>query len=136
LFNLDAAERGDDMPRRRLSIAATLAPLLALTLGSTAALADYYGAIAFSQDTGGAGFSYDYGTQYSAEQRALSECGDASCMVVVWFRNACGALAIGDGNGYGTGWAVNQGDAEQIALTNCFQYTNNCANNTWACTTR
>jgi serine/threonine-protein kinase len=115
---------------------ATLVPLLAVTLGSTAALADYYGAIAFSQDTGSAGYSYDYGSQYGAEQRALAECGNGACAVVIWFRNACGALATGNGNGYGTGWAVTRADAEQIALSNCFQYTDNCSNNTWACTTR
>jgi serine/threonine-protein kinase len=124
------------MSRPRLSIVATLAPLLAVTLGTTAALADYYGAIAFSQDSGSVGYSYDYGNQNGAEQRALQECGDGGCMVVVWFRNACGALAIGDGNGYGTGWAVSQADAEQIALSNCSQYADNCDNNTWACTTR
>jgi serine/threonine-protein kinase len=123
------------MSRRKLT-AVTLVPLLALTLGSTAALADYFGAIAFSQDSGSVGYSYDYGGQAGAEQRALQECGDGACMVVVWFQNACGALAIGDGNGYGTGWAGTRADAEQIALSNCAQYTTNCANNTWACTTR
>jgi len=117
-------------------MAAMLAPLLVITLGSAAALADIFGSIAFSQDSGRVGYSYDYGSQYGAEQRALSECGDQSCMVVVSFWNACGALAIGDGNGYGVGWASRQQDAEQIALTNCFQYTNNCKNNTWSCTTR
>jgi serine/threonine-protein kinase len=121
---------------RRLSMAAMLAPLLAVTLGSAEALADNFGAIAFSQDNGRVGYSYDYGSQNGAEQRALAQCGDQSCVVVVWFRNACGALAIGDGNGYGVGWASGQQDAEQIALTNCFQYTNNCKNNTWSCTTR
>jgi hypothetical protein len=121
---------------RRISMAAALVPLLALTLGSTAALADYYGAIAFSQDSGSVGYSYDYGDQASAENRAMQECNDNGCMVVLWFRNACGALAIGDGNGYGTGWAGTRADAEQIALSNCGQYAGNCANNTWACTTR
>jgi len=121
---------------RRLSMVAMLAPLLAVTLGSTAALADYFGAIAFSQDSGSVGYSYDYGSQYGAQQRALAECGNQSCTVVVTFWNACGALAIGNGNGYGVGWAGSRQDAEQIALTNCFQYTDNCANNTWACTTR
>jgi len=121
---------------RRLSMAATLASLLAVSFGSTAALADYFGAIAFSQDSGSVGYSYDYGSQYAAQQRALAECGNQSCMVVVTFWNACGALAIGNSNGYGVGWAGSRQDAEQIALTNCFQYTDNCANNTWACTTR
>jgi len=124
------------MARPRRAMVATLSPLLALTLGSTAALADYYGAIAFSQDSGSVGYSYDYPTQSAAEQRAMRECADSDCMVVVWFRNACGALAIGDGNGYGTGWAVSRADAEQIALSNCSQYADNCDNNTWACTTR
>jgi hypothetical protein len=113
-----------------------LTPLLGLMLGSAPALADNFGAIAFSQDNGRVGYSYDYGSQNAAQQRALAECGNQSCMVVVDFWNACGALAIGDGNGYGVGWAASRQDAEQIALTNCFQYTNNCTNNTWACTSR
>ena len=117
-------------------LAAALVPLLAFSFASTAALANYFGAIAFSQDTGSVGYSYDYGNQAGAEGRAMQECRDRGCMVVVWFENACGALAIGDGNGYGTGWAGTRADAEQIALSNCVQYTTNCSNNTWSCTTR
>ena len=123
------------MSRRKL-LAATLVPLLALTLGSTAALADYFGAIAFSQDSGSVGYSYDYGGQSGAEQRALVECGNQACMVVVWFRNACGALAIGDGNGYGTGWAATRGEAENIAMSNCNQNSSSCGVTRWVCTTR
>jgi Domain of unknown function (DUF4189) len=108
-----------------------------LALGAAQALAaDYYGAIAFSPDTGSVGYSYNYGTRNGAENRALAECGRRDCVAVIWFRNACGALATGDGNGYGYAWAVTRAEAEDTALNQCNRYTTNCAYNTWACTAR
>ena len=116
---------------RALALGALLA-----TLGSTAALADdKYGAIAFSQDTGRHGYSYNYNSRGGAESRALNECG-RSCSVAVWFRNACGALAVGENNAYGSGWAVDRGDAENIALDGCGQHAGDCRIVRWACTDR
>ena len=62
---------------------------------STKALAENHGAIAFSEETGAVGYSYDHPTRDAAETKALEECGPG-CKVVQWFRNACGALATGD----------------------------------------
>jgi Domain of unknown function (DUF4189) len=106
-----------------------------LTTWSTYAAADYYGAIAFNQESGAVGYSYDFQTQAGAERRALSECGD-DCEVVVWFMNACGALATGDDNGYGTGWAGTRRQAESTALSNCNENSENCSVIQWVCTSR
>lgn len=107
----------------------------AAQMGGTAQ-ADNYGAIAFSRDTGGHGYSYDYGSRAAAENSALERCPAADCTVVIWFRNACGALAVGTGNGYGTGWASSRAGAETIAMNGCNGYTTGCSVRAWSCTTR
>jgi hypothetical protein len=108
---------------------------LALVSWSTQAAADYYAAIAFSQETGAHGYSNDFRTRGGAEERALRECGGA-CQVVLWFRNACGALAVGANNGYGTGWATSRRAAENIAMSGCNQNAASCGVARWVCTTR
>ncbi|HEY6259812.1 MAG TPA: DUF4189 domain-containing protein [Xanthobacteraceae bacterium] len=119
----------------RLRMAGTLMGVLALMPWSTRAMADNYGAIAFSQSTGAHGYSNDYRTRAAAERRALEECG-RDCEVVLWFVNACGALATGDDNGYGTGWAGGRRAAEAIALSACHSNATNCGILRWVCTTR
>ena len=123
------------MFRLGMSTALGAVSLLAPLCWSAQAAADNYGAIAFSQDTGAIGFSHDYGTRAGAEERALNECG-SDCEVVLWFRNACAALATGDDNGYGTGWASSRREAEQIARSNCNDNAKNCTINRWVCTSR
>ena len=56
--------------------------------------------------------------------------------MVVWFRNACGALATGDDNGYGSGWATSRRAAEEIALSGCNDNVKNCSVVRWVCTAR
>lgn len=109
-----------------------LAGLLTLVLWSTQAAAGGYGAIAFSQDSGAHGYSYGYDTRGGAENEALQGCG-GGCTVVLWFNNACGALAVGANNGYGTGWASSRGEAENIAMSNCNQNSTNCNILQWVC---
>ena len=58
------------------------------------------------------------------------------CKVVLWFRNACGALATGTNYGYGFAWAANRSEAEQVALKYCQKYTDSCKIAVWTCTTR
>jgi hypothetical protein len=126
----------EKMPSLQSTRAWTLAGVLALAFWSAPAAArDYYGAIAFSQSGGGDGYSSDYSTQGGAEAKALQECG-GGCKVVIWFKNACGALAVGQGNGYGTGWAASSGQAQTIAVTECSKNTTNCGIKRWQCTTR
>jgi serine/threonine-protein kinase len=113
----------------------SLATFVSLACASTNAAAQNYGAIAFSQSSGAVGFSYNFRRRDIAEERALEECG-GGCRVVTWFRNACGALATGNGNGYGSGWASSRGSAERIALNKCAANTRNCRVIRWACTAR
>jgi hypothetical protein len=122
------------MAAYRIALPFAIASLLALVAGNASA-ADNYGAIAFSQTTGNWGYTYDYGSRGSAEQGALNKCG-GGCSVVLWFKNACGALATGGGNGYGTGWAGTRGRAQGIAMSNCRARAHGCGIVAWACTTR
>ncbi len=123
------------MSRPRISCAVVIVALLSLACTRHAVAADHYGAIAFSQDSGNVGYAYDYGTRAAAEERAVEECG-SGCQVVVWFRNACGALATGDDNGYGSGWATSRQAAEEIALSGCNDNVKNCSVVRWVCTAR
>jgi len=120
---------------RQLSMIAIWAALLSW---STTALADdHYGAIAYSQSTGSYGFSYDYDSRAAAEAQARENCDDRGCTVVLWFVNACGALATGNGHAYGTGWASSRGEAESIAMSNCKdEASGGCSISCWACTAR
>jgi Domain of unknown function (DUF4189) len=111
------------------------APLLSVALGATSASAENFGAIAFSQSSGAVGYSFDYRSRGSAEEHALQECG-RGCRVVLWFKDACAAIAVGSGNGYGTGWATTRGGAESIAMNNCNENASNCGVNRWVCTSR
>ncbi len=93
---------------------------------------DRYGSIVFSQESGGGyawGISWSYDSRYSARDRAIAECRSrrgTSCAEVAWFRNACGALAIGDRNGYGSGWGTSLALAQSYALQSCRNYNRNC----------
>src|SRR5262245_65613021 len=74
---------------------------------------EYYGAIAYSPTNRAHGWSYDYPSRKDAERRALAQCRRHAedCVVPVWFRNACGALAVGS-DGYGSGWGPSRKSAE------------------------
>jgi serine/threonine-protein kinase len=123
------------MSPSKISAVLSVGVVLALFAGSTGAWADNYGAIAFEQDSGRAGYAYDYASRAEAEQRAVEECG-SGCAVVVWFMNACGALATGDDNGYGSAWAGSRPEAERLALSECGEHAENCSVVQWACTSR
>ena len=123
--------------KQGLQLGAIVVALLMMT--SLASAQDNYGAIYFSQMTGAHGYSYDYATQGQAEQRALNEClgaGGTDCVRATWFRNACGALAVGDGNAWGAMWGNNRDGAEFNALKTCDNNGRNCQIERWVCTTR
>ena len=77
----------------RLLLAASL-----LAVGASEALADNYGAIAYSAANRSASYSYDYSSRSAAEANALQRCSEraSDCSVVLWFRNACGAPRMGE----------------------------------------
>ena len=84
-----------------------------------------HGSIAFSQEVDGAyawGMAWSFGTAADAAEEAIELCrayGGGGCQAVGGFKEACGALAIGSGNGYGTGWGATTAAAERNALAEC-----------------
>jgi serine/threonine-protein kinase len=83
-----------------------------------------HGAIAYSMLKEVYGYSYAYGSSKAAGGAAVSNCrkqdqGATDCKVVVTFRNACGALALGDKGAYGSAWGLSQREASAKALGEC-----------------
>ena len=115
---------------------------LASIIGASAAHAQSkYGAIAYSSSTGAKGYSYNYSTRSVAQLYAQRECeqrsGRGDCRVLVWFRNACGAVATSQNGAYGSAWATDLGSAKNIALNSCRNYGGSyCTVTAWSCTDR
>ena len=122
------------------AVAALGIPVLAIASVPEARAQAYYGAITYSETTGIHGYSYDYQSRSGAESRAINECenvsGRGDCYVLIWFRNACGALAESYEGAYGSGWGSDRAIAEQYALQSCSQYGRGCTISRWVCTTR
>lgn len=92
------------------------------------ATAEEFGAIAFSQSTEAYGFSHNYSTRRQAENVALNACAERAgdCRIAVWFYDMCGALAVGDGDGWGAAYEGSQSAAQSSALNYCRQNTTGC----------
>ena len=86
---------------------------------------ELHGSIAFSQEDDGGyawGIAWRFGSRFDATREAVRQCrreGGSDCAEAGWFRDACGALAIGDGNGWGTGWGATEDAAEREAMQHC-----------------
>ena len=109
-----------------MKLLAVLSMVLVTVIGwSSAQAEDQYGSIAFSQEANGGynyGISWNHATRDAARSRAVQECrnkGGRNCGEVLAFRNTCGAVAIGGGNGYGTGGGDSVDAAEQSAISKC-----------------
>ena len=99
-----------------------------VSLGGYALATELYGAIAYSKSTGSHGYALNYSLQELAENQAIIACEDAAesgdCTVLLWFRNACGALArhrrtpVAASN-IGTGWGQSRSEAEAKAQRVC-----------------
>ncbi len=107
-------------------------------VADSASAQNRYGSIVFSQHSDGGyawGMAWSYDSRSSARNRAINEClgrGGRSCGEVAWFRNNCGALAIGTGrgyrNGFGSGWGDSVSLAENYAISGCRSRGNtNCS---------
>ncbi|MGH9366161.1 MAG: DUF4189 domain-containing protein [Thermoanaerobaculia bacterium] len=86
-----------------------------------------HGAIAYSANKGVYGYSHDVGSSSDAAAAAVRNCrnqenGADDCKVVVTFRNACGALALGKNGAYGSAWGMSQREASAKALVECRPY--------------
>ena len=112
-----------------------VAAAVAATFSTGTAMAAQFGAIAYSTGTGSHGFSYDYPSRRAAERAALGNCAAyaGDCQVVVYFYNACGALAVGRHLGYGFAWNVRRGAAEAAAMANCRANDTGCQLVRWVC---
>jgi hypothetical protein len=119
--------------RHRLIALAALAT--AIFAAQPALAEDHFGAIAFSNSSGALGWSYEYGSRGRAEEESLQQCGPG-CEVVIWFKNACGAIATSPQHAYGTGWASERGEAEEIAVGECHKHAESCSVAKWVCTSR
>ena len=83
-----------------------------------------HGAIAYSSRKEVFGYSHDYDSARTAGEAAVRNCrgqerGADDCRVLVTFRNACGALALGAKGAYGSAWGLSRREASAKALTEC-----------------
>jgi hypothetical protein len=71
------------------------------------------------------GFTAAWGfpSQAEAEAAALRQCGASDCQIVLWFNNIFGAATQADDGAWGVGYAINRGEAEQIATRECRKYS-------------
>lgn len=115
----------------------TAVAIVLVTARASPALADNYGSIAYSPQSGASGWSYDHSTRRSAEAKALRNCKQhaADCEIVVWFVNSCGAVAVGVDNSrlYAGTWAGSRAAAERAALAACAKLGSACRIDTWTC---
>ncbi|BAW97053.1 serine/threonine-protein kinase [[Synechococcus] sp. NIES-970] len=97
-----------------------------------------FGAIAFSEATGEYGYVIDVASQAEAEQAAVDDCEffaeSGDCRALVWFQNACGAIAMGP-EAYGSGWGADVATAEAAAVDVCSDFGSGCAVVDSICTT-
>ena len=111
--------------------------LVAVLAPCAASAQEQYGAIAYSSSTKAHGWSKDYPARAAAEKAALAGCAKHAddCTAVLWFKNACGALATGP-KGAGWGWAESQGVADRGALNACAKHSSACTVKQRVCTSK
>ena len=91
-----------------------------------------HGSITFSQDDHGAyawGIAWSFGLSEDATAEAIDQCrahGGMRCVEVGLSPEACGVLAVGIENGYGTGWGDTTTAAAVDALVQCRAVNDNC----------
>ena len=114
------------------------AVVLLFAFSGAASARDYYGAISYSKTTRSLGYVYDMESQDEAESAALIACSDfaSDCEPMIWFRNACGAMAVSSEGAWGSNWGEDEATAEKKALAGCGQYAKDCQIVRWVCTTR
>ena len=102
------------------------------SIESLAYIEDCYGSITLSQKDDGSyawGVSWDFDNLNAADAEAINQCrrpGGSYCAGITWLRNACGALAVGDRNGYGAGEGEAISLAEYQAMSSCNEANYGC----------
>ncbi len=77
-----------------------------------------YAAVAYSPSTGDYGYSYNYGSRWSAEKAALERCDAPDARIVGWVNRGFFALALGDDKScWGTGWSYGDDATNTEAIT-------------------
>jgi len=106
-------------PQTRIALLVVAAWVAGALMAAHTEAADQYGAIAYSRSTNQCGSSHDFGTRAEAEARALAACGSPDCYIVIWLKDTCGALAVGEGSAIGYGYARTRKAASTEALARC-----------------
>jgi len=113
--------------------------LAAVALAAACATADAamrprkasYGAIAYEPALRATGYSFDLKSAREARTEALKQCGEPTCVVILNFRNACGALVRARGKPF-TATGATREEAQTKALSKCAD--RKCEMIAWACT--
>ena len=108
-----------------------------LILVGAAAAANNYGSIAYSQETGAVGYSFDHPDKQSAINAALNGCYENAndCVTATSFWNgACGAVAVGENGGWSSGTGSDQYVAQDNAIYSCEERDTNCTVRRFQCT--
>jgi serine/threonine-protein kinase len=95
-----------------------------------------WGAIAYSPSTRATGYSWDAVNVVDAETTALQYCDQNAndCISAITFHDACGAVASGDGKGWGADWGIDEEIAQDTALQACYAHGNQtCKVVRWQC---
>lgn len=114
----------------------TVAAAIAFAAFGGPAFAQNWGAIAYSPTTGAAGWSSQHANEVDAELTALGFCDQnaGDCVSAITFHDACGAVAAGDGVGWGADWGLDGEIAQDEALTACYAHGNSsCSIVRWQC---
>lgn len=118
------------MMRRITPIAVTAAIILVLATAAPAAAA--YGAIAYDQNSGKEGASWDQPTPAGANESALKQCASTECRVHPVDPAGCGALATSDKDkAWGGADRKTLNEARRDAVAHCQTHTE-----TGTCTVR
>jgi serine/threonine-protein kinase len=126
---------GGTAPAARFATRLRKFVLIAALLPSLALAQDFFGAIAYSPGTGADGWAKDHPSRRAAQRAALEGCRQHAkdCRPVVWFKNACGALAISN-KAYGWGWGSTQALADAEAIKACAKHAKGCKVKRQVCT--
>lgn len=108
---------------RVLASAAGIAAMMLVLAAATPASAGY-GAVAYDQNTGKFGASFDQPTPAKANEQALKQCASKDCRVHPVEPKGCGALAMSDKDqAWGGADRVTLTAAERDAIHHCQSHT-------------
>lgn len=110
--------------------------LAVLTAGSAAA--GSYGAIYFSPTTRATGYVGNAESRQDAVDTAYDYCARnaSDCVKAIEFwGGSCGAVAVGDRNGWGASWGEEMEFASEGALSACSKRTGHCKVLKYYCST-